>query len=444
MGINTVSKQNTSRLPILSKISTSQEDSEQVFSHRIQKPSTDIPNNLANNVRLRKPSAIPIRSKPSAELKNASENVVRPSNQESQLHPTEISTLLMTNSGSHVSSFRNQNVMDREFTHRDGEFPLKANTSELVWQCVQLEKIVEKSFVIQNKSEKMLRLKIEINGPGFQLLSGADTNELLALQANEYRMISIAFCPTNIGKAIGKVIFRPAIIWPHAIERTIHLMAYGGSTVIQLQGIELAPNECAYLKMGETSNIKSSVLKRTFKIYNRGPLNGVASICIRPNSVHSFNENHIVIEPSKCAIQPNSSTDISVSYEVQRSDLKKLEKKSCKVLTVGALEVITGFEPNRQRIASMLTRNNTIPTKYKHLSFLVNDFPVASSEQFNDYREHINNVNALFDHFKTTGILLTINRTDLDETIDSDVVAADESTLFLTAIDDSGNIQNHN
>lgn len=52
-----------------------------------------------------------------------------------------------------------------EFTQNDGKFPLKANTSELSWECVKLRKSVIKSFVVKNASNKKLGLKMEVVGP---------------------------------------------------------------------------------------------------------------------------------------------------------------------------------------------------------------------------------------------------------------------------------------
>lgn len=92
-----------------------------------------------------------------------------------------------------------------EFTQNDGKFPLKANTSELTWECVKLRKSVIKSFVVKNASEKKLSLKMEVLGPGFQIASSGTEKEYVTLQGNECRTIFIAFCPTMIGKAIGKL-----------------------------------------------------------------------------------------------------------------------------------------------------------------------------------------------------------------------------------------------
>lgn len=91
-----------------------------------------------------------------------------------------------------------------EFTQNDGKFPLKANTSELSWECVKLRKSVIKTFVVKNASDKKLSLKMEVSGPGFQIASSGADKESVTLQGHECRTIFITFCPTVIGKAIGK------------------------------------------------------------------------------------------------------------------------------------------------------------------------------------------------------------------------------------------------
>lgn len=323
-----------------------------------------------------------------------------------------------------------------EFTPNDGRFPLKANRSELSWECVKLRKNVTKSFVVKNSSEKKLNVKMEVCGPGFQVANGLG-NESLLLQGNECRTISITFCPTIIGKAIGNVIFKPTKHWLDGTERLIHLWGYGGSTSLQLQNVERGPVGNSFIKLGETSCIKSTTLTRSFTIYNKGPLNGVATIFVKPKTNQYIYESHINIEPNKCAIRPDSSVDIKVTYKLRRKDLEKLSQKSCEVLTVGNLEVIIGAEPNRQRIASMLTRSGVIPSKFMQLEFLVNQFPVSNNEHFNDFTEHTDNVTELFNCFKSTDIALTINRTTLDESRDgySDLSGIDDTVLFRTIME---------
>lgn len=105
----------------------------------------------------------------------------------------------------HVAPLRSssQCSTNSEFTQNDGKFPLKANTSELTWECVKLRKSVIKSIVVKNASEKKLSLKMEVFGPGFQIASSGADKESVILQGHECRTIFITFCPTVIGKAIG-------------------------------------------------------------------------------------------------------------------------------------------------------------------------------------------------------------------------------------------------
>lgn len=333
-----------------------------------------------------------------------------------------------------------------EFSQNDGKFPLKANKSELVWECVKLRKSVNKSFVVKNSAHKRLTLKIEVVGPGFQISGSVQDQGSLVLQGNECRTISVTFCPTVIGKAIGKVIFKPTKYWPDEIERTVYLYGYGGHTTLQLQGIERGPVGISFLKMGETSNIRSTTLQRSFVIYNKGPLNGIATISLKPKTNQYIHETHITIEPNKCVIQPDSAVNISVSYKLRRKDLEKLSQKTCEVLTVATLEIIIGAEPNRKRLASMLTRTESIPTAYKSLDFLINDFPAGNDESFTEYNESLENVSDLFGCFKTSEVALTINRTTLDETRESctDLSGIEESVFFRTLMHDPKNHDQRN
>lgn len=339
----------------------------------------------------------------------------------------------MRNSAQIDKRCNSQCSTNSEFTPYDGKFPLKANTSELVWECVRLRKNVEKSFVIKNTSDKKLYLKIGVTGPGYQIATPTDSNSIV-LHGHECRTISVMFCPTMIGKAIGKITFKPSKDCYEDTERSIHLWAYGGSTVLQLMGIERGPVGSSFLKMGESANIDRTTLERTFTIYNKGPLNGFATIFVKPKTNQCISENHISIEPNRCIIRPECSATVKVAYKLRRKDLERLSDRSCEVLTIGTLEVIFGAEPNRQRIATILTRNGNIPSAYKQLEFLVNDFPTANNENFRDFREHIDNVSNLFGCFRTTEIALTINRTNLDESRNADLTI-DDSVLFRTLIE---------
>lgn len=325
-----------------------------------------------------------------------------------------------------------------EFSQNDGKFPLKANKNQLTWECVKLQKSITKSFVVKNTAHKRLTVKLHVTGPGFQITTGLLDQGPLVLQGNECRTITVIFCPTVIGKAIGKVTFKPTKCWPEETERSIQLYGYGGHTTLQLQGIERGPIGISFLKMGETSSIRSTSLQRVFFIYNKGPLNGMATISVKPKTNQYIHETHIQIEPSKCVIKADSSVKVNVTYKLRRKDIEKLSQKSCEVLTVATLEVIIGADPNRQRISTILTRSPTIPPSYRSLEFLVKEFPHTATEDFSDFGENVDNIADLFNSFKTTDIALTINRTTLDETRDTctDLSGIEESFFFRTLVDE--------
>lgn len=323
-----------------------------------------------------------------------------------------------------------------EFSQNDGKFPLKANKFVLSWDCIKLRKSIVKSFVVKNVSHKRITLSVEVNGPGFQVTSSNQDNGSLVLQGNECRTINAVFCPTVIGKAIGKVVFKPLKGWPDHVQRRVYLCGYGGNTSLQLQGIERGPVGTPFLKLGETSEIHSTTLHRSFTVYNKGPLHGMATITVKPKTSQYINDSHVMIEPNKCVIDPDSSAQINVTYKLRRKDVEKLSQKSCDVLTVTSLEVIIGADPNRQRIASILTRAKSVPPSYAPLNFLVNGFP-SPKEKFKDFNETIDDVADLFSSFKTIEIALTINRTALDETRDTCIEGIEDSVFFRTMVADT-------
>lgn len=367
----------------------------------------------------RSPMGSPKYSLPNYGLRNQ----VRGQSQSPNAYPIRSSSQLSTNS---------------EFSQSDGKFPLKANKNQLSWECVKLQKSISKSFVVKNTAEKRVTLKLYVTGPGFQIATGLQDEGPLVLQGNECRTVSVIFCPTVIGKAIGKVTFKPSKGWPDETERSIALYGYGGHTTLQLRDIERGPVGIPFLKMGETSSIRSTTLQRFFVIYNKGPLNGMATITVKPKTNQHIHETHIQIEPSKCVIEPDTSVQVCVTYKLRRKDLEKLAQKSCDVLTVATLEVIIGADANRQRIAHILTRSPTIPPTYRSLEFLIKDFPKDASEDFSSFHESLDSIADLFNCFKTSDIALTINRTTLDETRDTctDLSGIEESVFFRTLIDD--------
>lgn len=287
--------------------------------------------------------------------------------------------------GVSVSRSSSQCSTNSEFTHADGKFLLKANKGELVWNCTQLRHTVTKDFMIKNMSDKRISLRIEVIGPGFQLVN-IDTVNSLTLHAGESTKVAVAFCPTVVGRAKGKIHFEPLKGWPNEVKRTIMLYAYGGRTSLQCQGLERGTAGLPFLKLGDTNDTREP-FTRTFTIHNSGPLTGVAHIGTRSDSGRHLSESTIMIEPRKCVIRPNSSVDVRVTYNMRRRDLVKIMQKTGDVFRVGTVEVITGSEANRLRLESLLRKKECNETLNHALKFLVDDFPVLSNESFDDFGE---------------------------------------------------------
>lgn len=292
-------------------------------------------------------------------------------------HQNAITAVPVTRSSSQCST-------NSEFSPADGRFPLKSSKGELVWDCTELRSTAIKKFTIKNTAAKRISLKIEINGPGFQL-SGIDLHNTLIMHAGECRTISVVFCPTVQGRAKGKVVFKPTKVWTEDITRSVQLYGYGGRTTLQLQGLERGPVGLQFLKLGDTSNLRAP-MSRSFMIYNSGPLNGVAYIGIKPESGQHLTESSISIQPNKCVIRPNSYATIKVTYNLRRKDIVKFLQKGGEVFQVGILEVITGSEANRLRLAALLQKAS-VGDMYKVLDFLIKDFPVVSDEKFDTFGE---------------------------------------------------------
>lgn len=249
------------------------------------------------------------------------------------------------------------------------------------------------------------------------------------MQGNECRTITVTFCPTVIGKAIGRVCFKPSRNWPE--ERTVHLYGYGGSTSLMLRGVERGPVGIAFLKMADTDNIQSKLIERSFKVYNKGPLDGFAVVTVKPESNQHLQDHQISISPSKCIIAPDSSTTITVTYKLRRKDLEKL--RSCEVLTLATLEVITGADPNRHRVVNLLLKYHQDATAYRSLGFLIEDFPRIPLDIIKDFDENMETIGDLFNSFKSSDIAITINRNTLDETRDTcSDLSVDDSLFFRT------------
>lgn len=313
----------------------------------------------------------------------------------------------------------------QQFTYHDGKFPLKANTCALIWECVALGAVTTKSFRIKNTSDKWLPVKGEVIGNGFEMF--ADDEGTIVLKGNEVRTIHVTFKPKIVGKSLGSVIFKPAGHWLDETERKIYLCAYGGETDLYVQHIESnGPNVSLFLRSAVPNCMTPTLttLKGHFSICNRGSVNGFAMVFIKPDPNHLVNECQIFIEPRRCIIPVNGSSSITVTYQLQRKDVDKLQLKAkyLQAPTVDTLIMIYGSEANCQRISSVLANNSesSLHEKYGFLDRFLKDLRINSlateMEDFSDMRDDINNVSNLFDTFQKCYIKLQVSRSDLNAT----------------------------
>lgn len=235
-------------------------------------------------------------------------------------------------------------------------------------------------------------------------ISGKDVSSNLALQAHECRTISIIFCPTMLGPAFGNVCFHSTRESDDNNVRVVKLFGYGGNTALQLLELSRGPVGSPFISFGNIRDLTCSssssdsschqlpIQQRSFVIYNRGPLDGMAVVRIKPSAKDESifeSSSNIVIRPDKCVIGPDSYQQISVTFQPRRSDLKKLMRKQSPILTFGVLEVIYGDDPNRQRVARLirLQQQQQQPNAVQTLDFLLSDFPFEQCIDFEVFDE---------------------------------------------------------
>lgn len=190
-----------------------------------------------------------------------------------------------------------------------------------------------------------------------------------------------------LGPAIGKICLHS--VKEHA-EKTciVKLYGYGGNTVLQLQGIQRGPIGSSFLKIGDTTEL-SRTMERSFVIYNKGPLNGVAFINVKSKTSEDLSSSSsITITPRNCIILPNSSMRITVTFRPRRNDLTKVRQSQTDVITIATLEVFFGDEPTRQRLSKLIPQlKSENDAYYKSLDFLVKNFENVAQEELSMFNE---------------------------------------------------------
>ncbi|XP_035794562.1 uncharacterized protein LOC118467795 [Anopheles albimanus] len=322
-----------------------------------------------------------------------------------------------------------------EWTHRsDGApLPLKATHSELSWGSTRLRRSEKRSLQIKNISNRKLAFKTVIVGPGFQLSGPEQSGGLLMLQSQECRTITIEFCPTVIGPAVGALSFHP----PNElhVQRVVSLFGYGGEASVKIEGIQKGPSG-PFLELGSARNL-GRPLEKSFSLYNKGSLPAFARIGIdRKGLDQAVLATAVYVHPQCTIIAPNSYAHIKVVFKPRRQEIAKILQKQVDVLSITNLHILWGDEPTRHRIRRNIAtakRNALEDPKLEELAQICNKF---RDEQELDglelFAEHVfDTIHELFLTFREYELVLTLDRA-LDDTM-LDLSMADESgALFKT------------
>ncbi|KXJ82856.1 hypothetical protein RP20_CCG010814 [Aedes albopictus] len=328
-------------------------------------------------------------------------------------------------------------VTGSEFSHKDGVLPLKSTHSELSWPSTKLRKSEKKSIQIKNMSNKKLIIKSSITGPGFQLCG---TEQVLTLHSQECRTVTIDFCPTVIGPAVGLLSFLP----PHDnyVHRSVSLFGYGGEASIRAEGIQKGPTG-PYLELGQARNL-GRPLEKSFTLYNKGNLPAFARIGIDMKKVdQTFLASAVIVQPQKVIIPPNTYVHINVSFKPRRQEIAKILQKHVDVLSITNLHIIWGDEPTRhrlRRIISLIKRNELQEENLSPLASVCEFIPNEREfDELDCFTENLfQTVHELFLTFREYELVLTIDRA-LDETMIDFTLTEDSSALFKTMyISDGG------
>ncbi|ALC44045.1 spd-2 [Drosophila busckii] len=326
-----------------------------------------------------------------------------------------------------------------EFSHRDGKIlPLKVTHTSLCWGSTKMRTDVRKSMQIKNTASKRLVLRICIQGPGFQLVN-VESNTLM-LQAMECRTISINFCPTVSGAAIGSIsFFAPGSNSGQQPALEIPLYGYGGNASITIQGLLKGPVGASFLTFGSVGDLASGPLTASFKFYNKGPLTAFAGIAVDSTVLLKPRLNvAFEVKPNKIILPPYSEALVQIVFRPNREDIKNILKKSSQVLTLANMRIFCGDEPNRQRMRALVQRMTVEQREQLTSSMLDNiwcsfpgEQPIRNMGLLNEPPEFILDLVTVV---RIIDVALTLNR-EFDESDDSSQLLmpdADETVLFRT------------
>uniref|UniRef100_A0A182SHU7 Uncharacterized protein n=1 Tax=Anopheles maculatus TaxID=74869 RepID=A0A182SHU7_9DIPT len=320
-----------------------------------------------------------------------------------------------------------------EWIHRsEVTLPLKATHSELSWGSTRLRKSEKKTLQIKNTSNRKLLVKAIIAGPGFQLC-GTEQSGMLTLQSQECRTITVDFCPTVIGPAIGAISFHP----PNDlyIQRVVSLYGYGGEASIKIEGIQKGPSG-PFLELGSARNL-GRPLEKSFSLYNKGSLPAFARIGIDKKGLdQALLATAVYVQPQRTIIPPNSYAHIKVVFKPRRQEISKILQKQVEVLSITNLHILWGDEPTRHRIRkniAMAKQNKLVDPKMGALESICNPFTEEEElDGLDAFCEHVfDTIHELFLTFREYEVVLTVDRA-LDDTMLDLSMADGSTTLFKT------------
>lgn len=338
-------------------------------------------------------------------------------------------------SGSHKRGSPNSSL----FSHRDGKkLPLKIDKFSIAWGSVKLRRQEKQTVQIKNVSHKRLQFKINVKGPGFDILN--IQGNLITIQAMECRTIELSFCPTVLGIAVGQLTFGS----PNNAdipEIPIHLCGFGGHISLHHSfGVTASPIGLPFINLGLLTDLNETV-RPTFSINNKGTTHAFFAILLDQVGMDLPGIcDSISVKPKTGVIPPMGEMKVVISYKASRNDVKRIfsKIKNKNALAIANLQILHGVEATRIRIKRMIPEIRKTKELPNSIEFMWNIPETPSVIQPNlVLKESVESVYELISTLKTRDISLTICNHNWDIEDQSTIVIpdVDETILFKTIIE---------
>jgi hypothetical protein len=104
--------------------------------------------------------------------------------------------------------------------------------------------------------------------------------------------MTVNFCPTVIGAAVGQLKFIPgketaAYFNVQGIECVIDLFGYGGHVAVNFTGISRGPVGAPFLTLGNAKELRKP-LEKSFNVHNSGNIPAFVAVMIGVNGGECF------------------------------------------------------------------------------------------------------------------------------------------------------------